>query len=147
VDHDRSPMGGRGLGVISGEPEPATGQPESATGQPDKQLSLGCHVTARGEVVLTLTGELDLASAERAFGYVRDAIDRHDVPVVVDLASLSFCDARGLGTLLRMSRYADQAGRALRLMSPQPQLQKIMRITGLDGDFLVGKRDPSCCGA
>jgi len=107
-------------------------EPDTAMGQPGELLSLGCQVTTPGEVILTLAGELDLASAEEAFAYVRDAIDRHDGPVVLDLSWLSFCDARGLGTLVRMSRYAEQAGRTLRLISPRPQLAKIIRITGLN---------------
>jgi len=94
------------------------------------------------EVVVTLTGELDLASAERAFGYVRDVIDRHGTPVVLDLASLSFCDARGLGALVRMNSYAGQAGCALRLMSPPPRLLEIMRLTNLDSELIVQPGEP-----
>ena len=81
---------------------------EAATAQPGGLLSLSSGRTPTG-VVVTFTGELDLASAEQAFGYVRDVIDRHSTLVVLDLASLSFCDARGLGTLVRLNRYAGQA--------------------------------------
>jgi anti-sigma B factor antagonist len=97
-------------------------------------------VTAQGEMMVTLAGELDLATAEQAFGYVRDVIDRHNAPVLLDLASLSFCDARGLGTLVRMNRYTGQAGRVLTLTSPRPQLLKIMRITGLNAALPVDLR-------
>jgi len=82
-------------------------------------LSIGCEKIA-DEIVLTLTGELDIATAGPAVGYVRDVLERHDRPVVLDLASLRFCDARGLGALVRMSKDAEQAGLALRLMLPQP---------------------------
>ena len=40
-----------------------------------------------------------------------------------------------------MNRYAERLGRALRLMSLRPQLQKIIRITGLDREFHVEQRD------
>lgn len=63
--------------------------------------------------------------------------------IALDLASLSFCDARGLRALVRMNRYAERLGRALRLMSLRPQLQKIIRITGLDREFHVEQRDPA----
>ena len=104
--------------------------------------SFGATSRAPAEVVVTFTGELDLASAERAFGYVRDVIDRHNKLVVLDLASLSFCDARGLGTFVRLNRYARQAGCALRLMSPPPQLLEIMRLTNLDSELIVQPCDP-----
>ena len=75
-----------------------------SSGEPDELLSFGYEVTAPDEVTLTLAGELDFATAERAFGYVQDAIGRHRGSTVLDLASLSFCDARGLGALVRMNR-------------------------------------------
>ena len=114
-----------------------------SSGEPDELLWFGYEVTAPDEVTLTLAGELDFATAERAFGYVQDAIDRHRGSIVLDLASLSFCDARGLGALVRMNRYAERLGRALRLISLPPQLEKIIRITGLDREFYVDQRDPA----
>ncbi len=115
---------------------------EAATAQPGELLSLSSGRAPTG-VVVTFSGELDLASAERAFGYVRDVIDRHSTLVVLDLASLRFCDARGLGTLVRMNRYAGQAGCALRLMSPPPRLLEIMRLTNLSRELIVQPGDPS----
>ena len=86
---------------------------------------------------MDFAGELDLASAERAVSYVRDVIDRHRRPVIVDLKALAFCDARGLAALVRMAGYAEKRGRAFRLASPSLSLVKIMRITGLDRRFLA----------
>ena len=113
---------------------------EAAAAPPGELLSLSSGRAPTGAVVI-FTGELDLASAEQAFGYVRDVIDRHNTLVVLDLASLSFCDARGLGTLVRLNRYAGQAGCALRLMSPRPWLLEIMRLTNLDSELMVQPGD------
>jgi anti-anti-sigma factor len=113
----------------------------SAAAQPGGLLSISCGMAAVGTVMISFSGELDLASAEHAFGYVRDVIDQHEALVVLDLALLSSCDARGLGALVRMSRHAGQAGCVLRLMSPQPQLVTIMRITGVDSELEVQPSD------
>jgi anti-anti-sigma regulatory factor len=43
---------------------------------------------------VALTGELDIASADSAFGQVQNIIDRNHLPVVLDLAELTFCDAQ-----------------------------------------------------
>jgi anti-anti-sigma factor len=125
---------------------PMSGCAFGISGEPGELLSFGCDATAPREVTLALAGELTLATAEQAFGYVRDAIDRRRGSVALDLASLSFCDAHGLGTLVRMRRYAERLDRALRLMSPRPQLEKIIRITGLDREFHVNQRDPADSG-
>ena len=101
------------------------------------QLELTCEISADGKAVVTLSGELDIASSGSAFRCVRDVIDRHHVPVIVDLADLTFCDAHGLGTLVRMSNYAGKGGCPLQLASPAPHLLKIMRITGLDRSLAI----------
>ena len=105
-------------------------------------LELSYRIGPGGEVVVDLGGELDIVSAESAVSYVRDVIDGCRGPVVVDLTALTFCDAQGLGALLRMAGYAEQAGCEFRLTSPRPSLVKIMRITGLDHRFLTSQ--PTC---
>jgi anti-anti-sigma factor len=103
-------------------------------------LELGHRICPTGEAVVSLGGELDIASAEVAVNYVRDVIDRHCGAVIVDLAALAFCDARGLAALVRMAGYAEHKGRSFWLTSPSPSLVKIMRITGLDRRFRASQR-------
>lgn len=55
--------------------------------------------------------------------------------MVVDLTAPTFCDAQGLGALLRIASYAERAGCEFRLAPPRPSLVKIMRIAGLDRTF------------
>jgi anti-sigma B factor antagonist len=100
-------------------------------------LELSHRISPAGEVIVDLGGELDIASAEVAVSYVRDVIDRHRRPMIVDLTALAFCDARGLAALVRMAGYAEQMGCMFQLSSPSLSLVKIMRITGLDRRFLA----------
>ncbi len=100
-------------------------------------LELSHRISLAGEAIVDLRGELDIASAEVAVSYVRDVIDRHRRPVIVDLTALAFCDARGLAALVRMAGYAEQMGCMFQLSSPSLSLVKIMRITGLDRRFLA----------
>ena len=90
---------------------------------------------ADGYQVVTVTGELDVATAEQAYAYISGIIDEGRAPVSVDLGGLTFCDASGLGMLAKAARHARQAGRQLTLTSARPSLLKIMRITGLDRAF------------
>jgi anti-sigma B factor antagonist len=101
----------------------------------DDQLKLSRRTDDRGDQVISVAGELDIATAEQAYSYIREVIDGWSDPVLVDLAGLTFCDASGLGVLARLARHARQAGRQFRLTSPRPSLIKIMRITGLDRTF------------
>jgi anti-sigma B factor antagonist len=131
----------------SGQPEPAklkavklepanlkAVQLEPVQPEPD-QLELSCRTGADGSQVISVTGELDIATAEQAYAYISEVIDSWPTPVSVDLSGLTFCDASGLGVLAKIARHARQAGRQLKLTSVRPSLLKIMRLTGLDGVF------------
>ena len=96
------------------------------------QLELSSRTGGDGSQIISVTGELDIATAEQAYIYISDVIDAWPAPVSVDVSGVTFCDASGLGVLARTARHARQAGRQLRLVAARPSLLKIMRITGLD---------------
>src|SRR5215510_4256313 len=66
-------------------------------------LELSHRISSAGEAVVDIGGELDIATAEPAVRYVSQVIGRHGGPVIVDLTTLRFCDAKGLSGLLRMA--------------------------------------------
>jgi anti-anti-sigma factor len=100
-----------------------------------RQLELAYQLTTDGKATVRLIGELDIATADEAFAYLRDLVDRQDGPVLVNLSELTFCDAAGLGVLARAAGYARRADRSLRLTAARPALVRIMRITGMDEAF------------
>ena len=104
---------------------------------PPTPLELSHRILPTGEAAVEIGGELDMDTAEQAFRYVQKVINRHRGPVVVSLAGVSFCDARGLRALVRMANHADEASRPFRVTSPSPRLTKLMRMTGLDSKFLA----------
>jgi anti-anti-sigma factor len=99
------------------------------------QLELAYHVADDGKATVRVRGELDIATADQAYSYLRDVVDSQDGPVLMNLAELTFCDAAGLGVLARVAGYARRAGRSLKLTAARPSLVRIMRITGLDEVF------------
>jgi anti-sigma B factor antagonist len=100
-------------------------------------LELSHRVLDGGGAAVELGGELDVATADAAFTYVREIVDHLGGPVVVNLAGVRFCDARGLHALVRMAQYAEQAECRFRVTSPSPRLTRLMQITGLGGTFLA----------
>ena len=104
-------------------------------------LTLSCLISQTGQATVTFAGELDTASADQACEYVRGAIDAHGGHVLLAVSGLSFCDARGLGALVRMTTHAGQAGSSLHLVAPPPRLMKIIRITGLEDKLPVHSAD------
>jgi anti-anti-sigma factor len=99
------------------------------------QLELAYLVTADGKATVRVRGELDIATADQAYAYLRDVVDSQDGPVTMNLSELTFCDAAGLGVLARVAGHARRSGRTLALTGARPSLLKIMAITGMDEAF------------
>ena len=112
-------MGYSDSGTAASEGGPAR-QQQPGTVRLAGMLTLSCRISPTGQATVTFAGELDTASADQAYEYVRDAIDAHGGQVLLDVAGLTFCDARGLGALARMSGPAGQTGCSLHLVAPPP---------------------------
>src|SRR5687767_2131269 len=84
-----------------------------------------------GEVVMSLFGELDIATAPQLLAAVGAALDGEDT-VILDLAEMSFIDSQGIKVLAEAHKRA-QSGRVRRvvLRSPQPQTRQVLEISGL----------------
>ena len=123
--------GGRAPRATPGRRPPGAARRQAG---PD-QLEFSRRTGPDGDQVVSVSGELDIVTAEQAYAYLSEVIEHAQAPVSVDLGGLAFCDASGLGVLARAANRARQAGRQLRLVSPRPSLVKIIRITGLDRAF------------
>jgi anti-anti-sigma factor len=99
------------------------------------QLEMTYQVAADGRAVVKVRGELDIATADQAYAYLRDVVDSQDGPVMMNLSELSFCDAAGLGVLAKVAGHARRSGRSLKLTAARPSLLRIMAITGMDEAF------------
>lgn len=99
------------------------------------QLELAYQVAADGKATVRVRGELDIATADQAYAYLRDVVDSQDGPVMMNLSELTFCDAAGLGVLARVAGHARRSGRSLKLTAARPSLVRIMHITGMDEAF------------
>jgi anti-anti-sigma factor len=125
-----------GGGALVGDGPAAVDAPAGGGGPADL-IQLSCQISPDGHATVTVRGDLDVATAERTVRYFASVIDRHDGPVSADLSELAFCDACGLGALIRVTAYAEQAGRKVEMTSPSPAAARIMRLTGVD-DWLLG---------
>jgi anti-sigma B factor antagonist len=93
------------------------------------------RVETRGEgraAVITVSGELDLASSailEEELARVSDSGATH---VIIDLRELDFMDSTGLSTLVKAHQRADEAGRAFSLVRGPQQVQRLLSLTGVE---------------
>ena len=84
-----------------------------------------------GIEVVRAPEQLDLATAD-GLAAQGCAIAAQAGLLLLDLTSLSFCDARGLSAFVKIANQADRAGCRLALIAPQPPVAKVLRICRLD---------------
>ncbi|MBC7630386.1 anti-sigma factor antagonist [Aeromicrobium sp.] len=84
-----------------------------------------------GPTVVMLAGELDLHSAPLLHDALQQAVTTGAASVVVDMALVSFCDARGLGLLVAASNDLRESGRQLSVRSAPLSLRRLFQITAL----------------
>lgn len=89
-----------------------------------------------GQVVVTLSGELDVVEAARVAAALA-VIATSGRPIIVDLAALEFIDSSGLAALVRARHHARNTGFDLLLAAPRPQVQRMLAITRLVEVFTV----------
>ena len=84
-----------------------------------------------GQTVLSVAGDLDLATSERLRGHL-NAVPGGAV-VVLDLKKVEFCDSAGLRVLLDAELRTKVGGGQLRLAAPSSALVRLFELTGVDG--------------
>jgi anti-sigma B factor antagonist len=90
-----------------------------------------------GIPVLAVRGEIDVASAPELHASLSDLIRQGSEIVMVDLSEVSFIDSSGLGALVGAEKEMRGAGHELRLVVTQPQIMRLLELTGLDQVFTV----------
>jgi len=89
------------------------------------------------EVVVGLTGEIDLSTAPRLSITVTELLAEPPSRVVLDMAGVTFCDSQGLGTLVVLSRKASLAQSCLVLTNVGDFLLRVLDITGLRPALMI----------
>ena len=89
------------------------------------------------EVVVTLSGELDLSSAPRLSDTIGEVLSTAPPRIVLDMAGVTFCDSQGLCTLVVLSRKASLGQSYLVLTNVADFLLRVLDITGLRPALMI----------
>ena len=91
-------------------------------------------------VILSLRGEFDLSGVEAFNSAVPPAAPGSSV--ILDLRHLSFLDSSGLAAMTDLHRRAGGEGWSLLLASPQPQVVRLLQLTGVDQHLTIVATHP-----
>jgi anti-sigma B factor antagonist len=82
--------------------------------------------------LITVSGEVDLATSPELDTEIIAAIDSGATSVVIDLTDVSFMDSSGLGVIVRALKRCREAENDLDLVITNERVLKVFGITGLD---------------
>ena len=89
------------------------------------------------ETVLTLTGEIDIATAGDLRAAAQRTIATSPKRVVLDFAGVTFCDSQGLSALIGLNKDVRAAGSRLVFVNIGDFMGRLLDITGLRAAFEV----------
>jgi anti-sigma B factor antagonist len=97
-----------------------------------ERLTIMTTIDDRGQVVVAVAGEVDLATAPDLANCLVDLTDRD---VAVDLSAVTFLDSAGMAALVRGNQAITAAGHKLHTFGEQDNVRRVLEIAGLDKLF------------
>ena len=89
-----------------------------------------------GLALVTVAGDVDLASADRLSDELETALQKSQT-LVVDVGGVTFIDSTGLNVLVQAPRAAREGGGDFRLRRPSRMLLRLLEITRLETLFAI----------
>lgn len=95
-------------------------------------IPLAVKRTSRDGVdVLSVEGELDIATAPRLIAALNDAVAGAVRSVVVDLSSVAFMDSTGLALLINADRRLSRRRKGFAVVCPEGSLHRVFELTDM----------------
>jgi anti-sigma B factor antagonist len=83
-------------------------------------------------VLVSVSGEIDLYTAEELERRVREATSVGADTVLLDLSAVGFIDSTALGVIIQETKRLEGRGHALILVTNDPRTVRVLEVTGLD---------------
>ena len=100
------------------------------------QLTLEHSSTDHVEL-LEVSGEIDIASAQRLMTGLNEAVGDCEKPVVVDLSDVDFMDSTGLALLLNAHRRLARRDKGFAIVCGDGPVRRVFEITDMMGTLNV----------
>ena len=84
-----------------------------------------------GYELLTVEGELDIATAPRMMSALNEAIAEMAAPLVVDLTNVVFMDSTGLALLMNARGRVVRQGQGFAIICPQGPISRVFEIADM----------------
>lgn len=90
-----------------------------------------------GRATVSAKGEVDLSSAPQLRDAILKAAKTVKGELAVDLSGVQYMDSSGVATLVEGLKASRDPGRTFVLLSPSPQVMKVLQLSRLDAVFTI----------
>jgi anti-sigma B factor antagonist len=104
------------------------------------------HFADRGTPTLTITGELDLATAATFRSRVLSATEHTEGDLILDMRNVTYIDSSGLSVVLEGRDLLERAGRTLIINDPSASVTTIFTICGLTDRIAISIPESGAAG-
>ncbi|MCR1899987.1 STAS domain-containing protein [Irregularibacter muris] len=87
--------------------------------------------------LVQLEGEIDVYTVNNLKDKINQLLDQHMADILMDCTTLKYIDSTGLGSLIGIRGRMIENNKVLVLTNVQPNVRKLLKITGLDKIFIV----------
>ena len=100
-------------------------------------LDLRCRRIGDDVIVVSVAGELDLATAPQLRAYLVDNTASHPTHLVLDLSAVTFLASHGIGLLIEARSGSDEIHGELHLtgVTTNRRVRRVLQVTGLLATF------------
>jgi anti-anti-sigma factor len=89
--------------------------------------------------ILVVSGEIDFSTGPALHAAIFRLLEESTLPLLIDMAAVTFCDSTGLNLAVTARRHAATHGGTLALLCLTEPVAKIFRITHLDQHIPIYK--------
>jgi anti-anti-sigma factor len=82
--------------------------------------------------ILVLVGEIDLSVGDELLAQITGLLRGGEVPLLIDMTGVRFCDSTGLNVAVEVKRHADATGCVIAFFGLSERVANLFRITGVD---------------
>ena len=99
------------------------------------KLSISSLTTENGNLVIALTGEIDVSSADAFYNQIAELYQANPSPIVFDCKELTFIDSTALGAFVKVNRMTSAYGHTVTIQGAKNNVKKLFVICALDKVF------------
>ena len=107
---------------------------------------LQVDVLSTAPLVVTVSGEIDIASSSKLREELLGAMRRHGARLALDLSGVTFMDCAGINALLAARRHARLEDGWVRVPRASRRARKVFMLTGLHQEFALAGPETAAAG-